>query len=114
MERNGELASHRTDRRQPIVVRRKNGTQQSINYSQTVNRPRPIEAEQVQLLAAQDLCGCGDIENLESSLIANVENPAAWTPAIALAQWKFSGDKHKSLQVDTEKTFHQRCPLVML
>ena len=30
------------------------------------------------------------------------------------AQWKFSGDKHKSLQVDTERTFHQRCPLVML
>ena len=28
--------------------------------------------------------------------------------------WKFSGDKHKSLQVDTERTFHQRCPLVML
>lgn len=86
MERNGELASRRTDRRQPIVVRRKNGTQQSINYSQTVNRPRPIEAEQVQLLAAQDLCGCGDIENLESSLIANVENLAAWTPAIAFVK----------------------------
>ena len=33
---------------------------------------------------------------------------------VILAQWKFSGDKHKSLQVDTEKTFHQRCPLVML
>lgn len=30
------------------------------------------------------------------------------------AQWKFSGDKHKSLQVDTERTFHQLCPLVML
>ena len=86
MERNGELASRRTDRRQPIVVRRKNGTQQSINYSQTVNRTRPIEAEQVQLLTAQDLCGCGDIENLESSLIANVENPAAWTPAIAFVK----------------------------
>lgn len=86
MERNGELASRRTDRRQPIVVRRKNGTQQSINYSQTVNRPQPIEAEQVQLLTAQDLCGCGDIENLESSLIANVENPAAWTPAIAFVK----------------------------
>ena len=27
---------------------------------------------------------------------------------------KFSGDKHKSLQVDTERTFHQRYPLVML
>ena len=31
-----------------------------------------------------------------------------------LAQWKFSGDKHKSLQVDTERTFHQRYPLAML
>ena len=30
------------------------------------------------------------------------------------AQWKFSGDKHKSLQVDTERTFHQRYPLAML
>ena len=32
----------------------------------------------------------------------------------ALGQWKFSGDKHKSLQVDTERTFHQRYPLAML
>ena len=31
-----------------------------------------------------------------------------------VVQWKFSGDKHKSLQVDTERTFHQRYPLVML
>ena len=33
---------------------------------------------------------------------------------IIMAQWKFSGDKHKSLQVDTERTFHQRYPLAML
>lgn len=33
---------------------------------------------------------------------------------VAKGQWKFSGDKHKSLQVDTERTFHQRYPLVML
>ena len=31
-----------------------------------------------------------------------------------VAQWKFSGDKHKSLQVYTERTFHQRDLLVML
>ena len=31
-----------------------------------------------------------------------------------MAQWKFSGDKHKSLQVYTERTFHQRYPLAML
>ena len=35
-------------------------------------------------------------------------------PAVIPAQWKFSGDKHKSLQVDTERTFHQRYPLAML
>lgn len=29
-------------------------------------------------------------------------------------QWKFSGDKHKSLQVYIERIFHQRYPLVML
>ena len=34
--------------------------------------------------------------------------------AMKRAQWKFSGDKHKSLQVDTERTFHQRYPLAML
>ena len=31
-----------------------------------------------------------------------------------MAQWKFSGDKHKSLLVYTERTFHQRYLLVML
>ena len=34
--------------------------------------------------------------------------------ALITAQWKFSGDKHKSLQVYTERTFHQRYLLVML
>lgn len=34
--------------------------------------------------------------------------------AFLRAQWKFSGDKHKSLQVYTERTFHQRYLLVML
>lgn len=38
----------------------------------------------------------------------------AFVLAFVSAQWKFSGDKHKSLQVDTERTFHQRYPLAML
>lgn len=37
-----------------------------------------------------------------------------FVPKNETAQWKFSGDKHKSLQVYTERTFHQRYPLVML
>ena len=86
MQRAGKLDAKNTEGEQPIVVLRKNGTEQSIIYSQSVERMRPVEAEQVQLLTAQDLCGCGDIENLESSLIANVENPAAWTPAIAFVK----------------------------
>ena len=40
--------------------------------------------------------------------------PCILLSGMMLAQWKFSGDKHKSLQVDTERTFHQRYPLVML
>ena len=44
----------------------------------------------------------------------SVENKTHCKDNGFMAQWKFSGDKHKSLQVDTERTFHQRYPLVML
>ena len=43
-----------------------------------------------------------------------VDYPVDDNTLFFMAQWKFSGDKHKSLQVDTERTFHQRYPLVML
>ena len=36
------------------------------------------------------------------------------TRTVKGAQWKFSGDKHKSLQVYIERIFHQQYPLVML
>ena len=44
----------------------------------------------------------------------NTISVAGLAKAENAGQWKFSGDKHKSLQVDTERTFHQRYPLVML
>ena len=44
----------------------------------------------------------------------NVEYGLTLQIAQNMAQWKFSGDKHKSLQVYTERTFHQRYLLVML
>ena len=47
-----------------------------------------------------------------SSFLTDIE--IAYAESNIPAQWKFSGDKHKSLQVDTERTFHQRYPLVML
>lgn len=56
-----------------------------------------------------------DITNLTSMDIAdNNNNVPSVLGRQTKAQWKFSGDKHKSLQVDTERTFHQRYPLVML
>ena len=47
-------------------------------------------------------------------LLAACTMPAKQQTVGNKGQWKFSGDKHKSLQVDTERTFHQRYPLVML
>ena len=48
------------------------------------------------------------------SLEAAAQHNFILSGKITAGQWKFSGDKHKSLQVDTERTFHQRYPLVML
>ena len=90
----------------------------------------------VFMLATMVLAACSSEDTTEPDvkrgmvLKANVEdtntratitdNEGKWTFAFAtgdkvkVGQWKFSGDKHKSLQVDTERTFHQRYPLVML
>lgn len=61
--------------------------------TQYYNQPQISINDQIQLLKSE-------------GLIINDEGKAA--------QWKFSGDKHKSLQVYTERTFHQRYLLVML
>ena len=60
MERSGELAAMANEAQQPLVIQRKNGTEQSVSYSQTITRKRPFETEHLSLLTAQDLCGCGD------------------------------------------------------
>ena len=52
--------------------------------------------------------------SISSCRLQYLEKACQKSAAPISAQWKFSGDKHKSLQVDTERTFHQRCPLVML
>ena len=46
--------------------------------------------------------------------IQYLENPETYENKSETAQWKFSGDKHKSLQVYIERIFHQQYPLVML
>ena len=54
---------------------------------------------------------------MSQGVIENVDDEkyiADFPKSEKAAQWKFSGDKHKSLQVYTERTFHQRYLLVML
>lgn len=86
MQRAGKLDAKNTEGEQPIVVLRKNGTEQSIIYSQSVERMRPVEADQLQVLAAQDLCGCGDLKNQDRTLITTIDNLGAWMPALAFVK----------------------------
>lgn len=86
MQRAGKLNAKNMEGEQPIVVLRKNGTEQSIIYSQSVERMRPVEADQLQVLAAQDLCGCGDLKNQDQTLITTIDNLGAWMPALAFVK----------------------------
>lgn len=72
--------------KEPIVVLRKNGTEQSISYSQTIIRKQPLESDVLQLFAAQDLCGCGDLQDQDRTLLANIDNLDAWMPAITFVK----------------------------
>lgn len=75
-----------TEGKEPIVVLRKNGTEQSISYSQTIMRKQPLESDVLQLFAAQDLCGCGDLQDQDRTLLANIDNLDAWMPAITFVK----------------------------
>ena len=86
MERSGELAAMANEAQQPLVIQRKNGTEQSVSYSQTITRKRPFGTEHLSLLTAQDLCGCGDKENLDNLPIGTIDNIGAWMPAIAFVK----------------------------
>ena len=86
MERSGELAAMANEAQQPLVILRKNGTEQSVSYSQTITRKRPFGTEHLSLLTAQDLCGCGDRENLDNLPIGTIDNIGAWMPAIAFVK----------------------------
>lgn len=86
MMRASKRAKKYTEGKEPIVVLRKNGTEQSINYSQTIIRKQPLESDVLQLFAAQDLCGCGDLQDQDRTLLANIDNLDAWMPAITFVK----------------------------
>ena len=80
MERSGEMASIATASQQPLVVLRKNGTEQSVT------RERPFESDCLSLLTSQDICGCGDRENLDNLHLATIDNIGAWMPALTFVK----------------------------
>lgn len=86
MMRASKRAKKYTEGKEPIVVLRKNGTEQSISYSQTIIRKQPLESDVLQLFTAQDLCGCGDIQDQDRTLLANIDNLDAWMPAITFVK----------------------------
>lgn len=86
MMRASKRSQKYTEGKEPIVVLRKNGTEQSISYSQTIIRKQPLESDVLQLFAAQDLCGCGDIQDQDRTLLANIDNLDAWMPAITFVK----------------------------
>ena len=86
MMRASKRAKKYAEGKEPIVVLRKNGTEQSISYSQTIMRKQPLESDVLQLFAAQDLCGCGDLQDQDCTLLANIDNLDAWMPAIAFVK----------------------------
>lgn len=86
MMRASKRSQKYTEGKEPIVVLRKNGTEQSINYSQTIIRKQPLESDVLQLFAAQDLCGCGDLQDQDRTLLANIDNLDAWMPAITFVK----------------------------
>ena len=86
MMRASKRAKKYAEGKEPIVVLRKNGTEQSISYSQTIMRKQPLESDVLQLFTAQDLCGCGDLQDQDRTLLANIDNLDAWMPAIAFVK----------------------------
>lgn len=54
-----------------LVVRRKNGTQQSVLFSQKVPYERWMK--QFSLQMKEDLCGCGNLQDQDNTPIANID-----------------------------------------
>lgn len=84
-ERNRRRAAA-ADGKQPIVVRRRNGQPQSVDYRQTVHGFQPAADGSAQLLTAEDLCGCGRLAEQDRTPIARLEQPQPEMPALAFVR----------------------------
>lgn len=82
---------------QPLVVRRLNGKPQAIAYSQTVSGFKAAADGTAVLSAAEDLCGCGRLDNQDKVLISNLK-PAtdAYMPAITFVRPAAEAHKERS------------------
>ena len=65
------LADKKKDE-QALVIRRKNHTSQQVDYTQTV--PYQKWMKQFDLSVKKDLCGCGNLADQDTSLLAQIDN----------------------------------------
>lgn len=83
--------SHRAtdykDGTQPTVVRRINGTPQTVDYSQTIADISGFSHADLSLFTAEDLCGCGRLEDQTATLVGRVGTDTnAWFPELVYVQ----------------------------
>lgn len=57
---------------QALVIRRKNGTSQQVDFLQAI--PYQKWMKQFSLSMKKDLCGCGDLADQDTTLLAQVDN----------------------------------------
>lgn len=82
---------------QPLVVRRYNGKPQTIVYSQTVNGFTSAADGTAMLSAAEDLCGCGRLDDQDKVLISRFQpSTNAYMPAFTFVRPAAEGRKERS------------------
>lgn len=82
---------------QPLVVRRTNGKPQTIVYSQTVSGFKAAAGGTAMLSAAEDLCGCGRLDNQDKVLISRLQpSTNAYMPALTFVRPAAEARKERS------------------
>lgn len=64
-------AKQQTENSQAVVVRRRNDTEQQVLFSQTLPYRKWMKA--FNLSMTEDLCGCGNLMDQDTTLMANIQ-----------------------------------------
>ncbi|WP_289464387.1 hypothetical protein, partial [Klebsiella pneumoniae] len=80
---------------QALVVRRKNDTEQQVLFSQTLPYKKWMKA--FNLSMTEDLCGCGNLMDQDTTLMANIQ------PTPRISRDHYAKPKAEAIKVRAEK-----------